>query len=192
MLTILVVLTAFLQSNHSRELKVFVMENLPVETIQKALQGRDTDDIRRLLSGFSLPQALGLTSEALGTHERRMVRGREVYERLCEKLPETLEHVIYDKEVPNYFAVLGVPRNSDTATIKRSYRLLADMYHTDHFMSESEESRDSAKARLKMIVEAHKVLTNEELRREYFQAIPNRVHLYPKGPWFDDLPSLNV
>ncbi|MCX7606033.1 MAG: J domain-containing protein [Bacteroidia bacterium] len=62
----------------------------------------------------------------------------------------------------DYYAVLGVSRDADTETIKRSYRRLALQYHPDKNPGNKE-----AEERFKEISEAYEVLSDPDKRRQY-------------------------
>ncbi|MFO7577261.1 MAG: DnaJ C-terminal domain-containing protein [Pelovirga sp.] len=64
----------------------------------------------------------------------------------------------------DYYAVLGVERTADAATIKKAYRKLAQKYHPD-------KNPDDKKAEehFKQLTEAYAVLSDPEKRRQYDQ-----------------------
>lgn len=62
----------------------------------------------------------------------------------------------------DYYAILGVSRDADAETIKRSYRRLALQYHPDRNPGDKE-----AEERFKEISEAYEVLSDPEKRRQY-------------------------
>ncbi|MEZ0180566.1 molecular chaperone DnaJ ['Camptotheca acuminata' phytoplasma] len=61
----------------------------------------------------------------------------------------------------DYYDVLGVPKNADLNTIKKSYRMLVKKYHPDV----SKET--NAAEKFKEVQEAYQVLSNEEKRSNY-------------------------
>ncbi|MGM0574838.1 MAG: DnaJ C-terminal domain-containing protein [Myxococcota bacterium] len=65
-------------------------------------------------------------------------------------------------ERPDYYAVLGVPRDAETLRIKQAYRRLAARYHPDRHGG----ARD-ATGRFQALVEAYSVLGDAERRRAY-------------------------
>jgi molecular chaperone DnaJ len=67
----------------------------------------------------------------------------------------------FDKD---FYAVLGVPKDVSEADLKKTYRKLARQYHPD-----SNPGDAKAEAKFKEISEAHSVLSDPELRREYDQ-----------------------
>lgn len=67
----------------------------------------------------------------------------------------------FDKD---FYAVLGVSKTVSEADLKKTYRKLARQYHPD-----SNPGDAKAEAKFKEISEAHSVLSDPELRREYDQ-----------------------
>ena len=67
----------------------------------------------------------------------------------------------FDKD---FYAVLGVPKTVSEADLKKTYRKLARQYHPD-----SNPGDAKAEAKFKEISEAHSVLSDPELRKEYDQ-----------------------
>jgi molecular chaperone DnaJ len=67
----------------------------------------------------------------------------------------------FDKD---FYKVLGVEKDVSDADLKKAYRKLARQYHPD-----SNPGDAAAEARFKEISEAHSVLADAELRREYDQ-----------------------
>jgi molecular chaperone DnaJ len=67
----------------------------------------------------------------------------------------------FDKD---FYAVLGVKKDVSEADLKKTYRKLARQYHPD-----SNPGDAKAEAKFKEISEAHSVLSDPELRREYDQ-----------------------
>src|SRR3990167_9672932 len=68
-------------------------------------------------------------------------------------------------EFKDYYAALGVPRDANTADIKRAYRKLARQYHPDV------SKLPDAEAKFKEINEAWEVLQDEAKRTQYDQLL---------------------
>ena len=64
----------------------------------------------------------------------------------------------------DFYAVLGVPKDADAATIKKAYRKLAREMHPDHNPGDAK-----AEARFKDVGEAYAVLSDPEQRGQYDQ-----------------------
>lgn len=62
---------------------------------------------------------------------------------------------------PDYYAILGVARDADDATIKAAYRALAREHHPDRSRA------DGAEERFKAVSEAYAVLSDPNQRRAY-------------------------
>lgn len=63
--------------------------------------------------------------------------------------------------MPDYYAILGVPRDAGNEDIKRAYRRLARQYHPDA------NPDPAAEERFKQVVEAYEVLSDPERRNRY-------------------------
>ncbi|MBN9239385.1 MAG: molecular chaperone DnaJ [Micrococcales bacterium 70-64] len=90
----------------------------------------------------------------------------------------------FDKD---FYAVLGVAKNVSEADLKKTYRKLARQYHPD-----SNAGDPKAEARFKEISEAHSVLSDPELRKEYDQirAMGSGARFQaggPQGAGFEDV-----
>jgi curved DNA-binding protein CbpA len=60
----------------------------------------------------------------------------------------------------NLYAVLGVPRNADDATLRNAYRILARRYHPDRGLGSSAE-------KFRQVNEAYETLINPGSRHTY-------------------------
>ncbi len=67
--------------------------------------------------------------------------------------------------MPDYYAILGVPRTASTEDIKAAYLRLARENHPDRFTDS--DQRAAAARRIQEINESYNVLRDEKLRREY-------------------------
>jgi DnaJ-class molecular chaperone len=64
--------------------------------------------------------------------------------------------------MPNYYELLGIPRNAEEKDIRQAYRKLARQYHPDVNPGDK-----SAEEKFKQINEAHSILSDPEKRRKY-------------------------
>ncbi len=64
---------------------------------------------------------------------------------------------------PDYYEILGVPRNATQEEIKRAFRRLAKQYHPDTYKGDKKE----AERKFRAIAEAYEVLSDPEKRAQY-------------------------
>ncbi len=84
--------------------------------------------------------------------------------------------------VIDYYSLLGIPRSSDTATIKRIIRQKLREFHPDHTHHLSPELREYARRRFDLVMEARAVLTDPDARAGYDHTLDSamNVHVCPK------------
>jgi tetratricopeptide (TPR) repeat protein len=88
-----------------------------------------------------------------------------------EALRRTLLEKHAQLERLDYYALLGVPRNADTAAIRRAYVAAAKIYHPDALLrSGLEDLRTEANAVFARVSKAHSTLSDPAARREYDEA----------------------
>ena len=66
----------------------------------------------------------------------------------------------------DYYKVLGVSRDADDRTIKKSYRQLVKQHHPDKAAAQG-VSKEDAEKKMASINEAYEVLSDSELRTRY-------------------------
>jgi molecular chaperone DnaJ len=66
---------------------------------------------------------------------------------------------------PDYYQILGIPRDAPKDAVKRAYRRLAKKYHPDL----NKDDPKAAEERFKRVSEAYEVLVDDEKRRIYDQ-----------------------
>jgi DnaJ-class molecular chaperone len=69
----------------------------------------------------------------------------------------------------NYYEILGVKQNDNSAKIKKAYKKLALKYHPDRNSGDK-----SAEEKFKKITKAYEVLKDEQSRRKYDQKLANQ------------------
>jgi hypothetical protein len=79
--------------------------------------------------------------------------------------------------VPNYYAILGVPRDASDEDLKSAYRYLEKAHSPDVF---SPAMRKAGEERLKEIAEAYDNLKSPERRSRADRLLPNISYLYPR------------
>ncbi|MGQ9591381.1 MAG: DnaJ domain-containing protein [Planctomycetota bacterium] len=93
------------------------------------------------------------------------------------------------QSVPNYYAILGVPRDAGEEELKTAYRLLAKAYAPAAFPP---EMRKSGAERLAEIEDAYEHLKNAKRRAAADRLLPNINYLYPRRDqtWLDAVERL--
>ena len=72
----------------------------------------------------------------------------------------------------NYYEILEVDKNASPETIEKVYRTLAKKYHPDLYEGEKKEEYTE---KIKEIIKAYNVLSNEETRAEYDESLKNNI-----------------
>jgi curved DNA-binding protein CbpA len=80
--------------------------------------------------------------------------------------------------MPDYYEVLGVPKNADAAAIRKAYAKIARDRHPDRFSDPVEKER--AQELFKDATAAFNTLTNERQRREYDEQLARPVATTPE------------
>ena len=98
--------------------------------------------------------------------------------------PLPLKVATEDGDVPNYYAILGVPRKASEDDIKYAGRLLLKAYSDECF---STPFREVARERAGEIGDAVKHLKSPQLREAADRLLPSINYLYPRPEqsWFD-------
>lgn len=65
----------------------------------------------------------------------------------------------------DYYKVLGIPRDSDKAQIKKAYRKMGKQFHPDKYRGPL--AREDVEKKMASINEAYEVLSNDELRARF-------------------------
>lgn len=76
----------------------------------------------------------------------------------------------------NYYGILQVNQNASNEEIKRSFRNLAKKYHPDKYGCDSKW----AEKKIKLIIKAHNILTDDNLRRHYDLQLTETQHFETK------------
>lgn len=69
----------------------------------------------------------------------------------------------------DYYEVLGVPKSSTQAEIKKAYRKLALKWHPDRHQADPDDKKAKAEENFKTLCEAYEILSDETKRRKYDQ-----------------------
>ncbi len=83
-----------------------------------------------------------------------------------------LKKIWSDMQTQDYFAVLGVPRNSKAGDIKKTYHELAKIFHPDKVPDQApSELKDLTKNVFGMMTKAYETLSNETKRATHIKEI---------------------
>jgi hypothetical protein len=101
---------------------------------------------------------------------------------LTNPLPLTLPGEV--GEIPNHYAILGVPREISDEEVKVAYKLLSSSFNIDSFPPAERRTREE---RLREITEAFEVLKSPKRRKDFDDTLPNISYLYPRRDqsWFE-------
>jgi curved DNA-binding protein CbpA len=78
----------------------------------------------------------------------------------------------------NYYSILGVSNNATESEIKKAYLKLAQQYHPDRYFDSEEKKK--ANEHFSRITEANRVLSDEQLRKEYDASLSKGGFKQPK------------
>lgn len=118
--------------------------------------------------------------ETLGSQRKRAIQETATLyyykEYLTNPLPLQVE-IETGVTVPNYYAILGVPREATDEDLRTAYRLLSRAYGPDSF---SPATRKAGSELLGEIHEAYNQLKSPQRRQKADQMLPNISYLYPR------------
>ncbi|MCB0327046.1 MAG: DnaJ domain-containing protein [Bdellovibrionales bacterium] len=86
-----------------------------------------------------------------------------------------------DLESKNYFEILGVSLNANSAEIQQNYFALAKEYHPDRLKNLETKKKNEAEKIFSKITEAYNTLSNQALKSEYKASIENKNSRLPSG-----------
>ena len=112
---------------------------------------------------------LGQHDEAVGVLEeasRKSPRENRIQEAL--KAAQKARH---DAANPDYYTVLGVPRDASEKQIKLAYRRLAQKFHPDKLKNATPEQKRAAELKMGQINRAHDVLGDKEKRAQFDRGV---------------------
>ena len=95
---------------------------------------------------------------------------------LINPFPLTLESET-SRNLPNHYAIVGVPRAATVEELKVAHKLLAASFHVDSF---APSERKVGEERLREIDGAFEILKNPKLRKELDENLPNISYFYPR------------
>lgn len=154
----------------------------------KAVMKSDTNGF--IDHSLSLAEAYG----QLGQHDdavsvlEEAARKRPKETRVQEAL-KAAQKARHEANNPDYYTLLGVPRDASEKQIKLAYRRLAQKYHPDKLKNATPEQKRAAELKMGQINRAHDVLSDKEKRAQFDrgfdpenpQGSPFGAHQHPGG-----------
>jgi hypothetical protein len=157
------------------ELEQYLMETPPADILD-AFEQSYTTDVVNLLLDLRRSVVRQLFEELARVRKRAILPVVTLYHyRVYLMNPLPLE--VGSERTPNYYAILGVPRDADEEDIKLAHRLLAKAHDIADF---SPSMRAVGEQRLAEIDDAFRHLHPEARRSESDQLLPNIHYLYPR------------
>ncbi len=157
------------------ELEQHLLETPPT-AILEAFEESYTADVVNVLLDLRKSVARRLFESLVSVRKRAMVSVVAMYyykEYLMNPLP--LE--VGNDRTPNYYAILGIPRDADPQDIKMAHRLLVKAHDTENF---SPPMRAAGLERVAEINDAFRHLQSDEKRRATDTTLPSMHYLYPR------------
>jgi DnaJ family protein C protein 3 len=132
-----------------------------IKSCDQALRIRE--EPRILCDRAEAQLAEDLFDEAVNDY-RRALELDENFQRAKEGI-ETAKKRQKQASKRDYYKILGVRRNAKDREIKKAYRKLAQKWHPDNFLDETEKK--AAEKKFMDIAAAKEVLTDDEMRQKY-------------------------
>lgn len=117
---------------------------------------------------LSLAEAYGQLSqhdEAVGVLEE--VARKNPRETRVQEALKAAQKARHEAANPDYYTILGVPRDASEKQIKLAYRRLAQKYHPDKLKSATPDQKRAAELKMGQINRAHDVLGDKEKRSQF-------------------------
>ena len=108
---------------------------------------------------------LGQHDEAVAALEEA-ARKKPRENRLQEAL-KAAQKARHEASNPDYYTILGVPKDASEKQIKLAYRRLAQKYHPDKLKNATPEQKRAAELKMGQINRAHDVLSDKEKRAQF-------------------------
>ena len=182
------------ESAGSRRKNPRLLANLLAQThssIEAYLENASPEDIIRLfeesycssLVNFLLDQKKSSTKrlfEMMIRHKKRaflnVITLYYYKDYLINPFPLTLESET-SRELPNHYALVGVPRAATAEELKMAHKLLASSFSADSFPP---SERKIGEERLREIDGAFEILKNPKRRQDLDANLPNISYFYPR------------
>jgi len=162
-----------------RDARSAYLESLSRENLVKVFEESHAADLVNIFLDLKKAVVKRLLEVAAAERRRGLLEVAVLYhykEYLTNPLPLRVE-TDTGAAVPNYYAILGVPRDASDEDLKVAYRYLEKAHSPDVF---SASMRKSGEERLKEIEEAYDNLKSPERRSRADRLLPNISYLYPR------------
>ena len=157
------------------ELEQHFLETPPTATLE-AFEESYTSDVVNVLLDLRKSVARQLFESLVSVRKRTIVSVVTLYY-YKEYLMNPLPLAVGTDRTPNYYAILGIPRDADLEDIKMAHRLLVKAHDTEDF---SPPMRSAGLERVAEINDAFRHLQSDEKRRATDTTLPNMHYLYPR------------
>jgi Mg/Co/Ni transporter MgtE len=162
-----------------REERSAHLEALSREDLARVFEESHAADLVNILLDLKKAVVKRLFETVAADRKRGVLEAAVLYhykEYLTNPLPLRLE-TDTGAAVPNYYAILGIPREASDEDLKSAFRYLEKAHAPEVF---SLPMRKSGEERLKEIEEAYQNLKSPERRARADRLLPNISYLYPR------------
>lgn len=136
-----------------------------IETCKTVMKSESKGFIDYSLSLAEAYGQLGQHDEAVAALEEAS-RKRPHENRVQEAL-KAAQKARHEAANPDYYTILGVPKDASEKQIKLAYRRLAQKYHPDKLKNATPEQKRAAELKMGQINRAHDVLSDKEKRAQF-------------------------
>jgi hypothetical protein len=169
------------------ERSAFLARSTPADLL-KIFEESHVADLVNILLDLKKSVVKRLFEVVAAERKKSLVEAAVLYhykEYLTNPLPLRVE-TDTGARIPNYYAILGVPRDASDDDLKNAYRFLERAHAPEMF---SAAMRKSGEERLKEIEEAYDNLKNPQRRARADRLLPNISYLYPRRDqsWFESV-----
>ncbi len=153
-----------------------LFESTPAPEILDAFEASYASDVVNLLLDLRKSVVLALLERLSAARKRALGEIVTLYYYKAYMM-DPLPLQVGRDSTPNYYAILGIPRESDAEDIKTAHRLLSRAHSPDGF---SPAMRAAAEERLGEIKDAFHHLSTADRRLETDRILPTMNYLYPR------------
>ena len=163
----------------SRVERMSFLERAPPEKLLEIFEESYPSDVVNLLLDLKKAMVKHLF-ETLGRLRKRAIQEVATLYHYKEYLTNPLPLRVETEagiSIPNYYAILGVPRDATGDDLKMAHRLLSRAYEPEVF---SPPMRKAGEERLREIDDAYGNLKSADRRAKVDRLLPNVSYLYPR------------